>query len=229
MPPGFEFLLARRQGHRLCPVAARSIGTDEQPGASIAGSAKLSACAGRRRRHPRADWSWRGRRNLGDRPYDLRRGRRTACAAGPFEIRALSPRADGVLPKTWARLGILSIVAVLPAWACSPNSASARRSGRIAKMARRLGAGDLTGACRAALSRWRTRQPDDGPQPYPPRRSNSSVATSRSSTQNCRRAQELEALEKQRLDVAVNNMAQGLILYDASERVVICNRHNSRK
>ena len=42
--------------------------------------------------------------------------------------------------------------------------------------------------------------------------------------QKLRRARELEALEKQRLDVAVNNMAQGLILYDASERVVICNQ-----
>ncbi|GAC1339076.1 MAG: EAL domain-containing protein [Beijerinckiaceae bacterium] len=32
------------------------------------------------------------------------------------------------------------------------------------------------------------------------------------------------ALEKQRLDVAVNNMTQGLLLYDSSARLVVCNR-----
>ncbi len=30
-------------------------------------------------------------------------------------------------------------------------------------------------------------------------------------------------LEKQRLDTAVNNMTQGLLLFDASQRLVICN------
>ena len=31
-------------------------------------------------------------------------------------------------------------------------------------------------------------------------------------------------LEKQRLDTAINNMTQGLLLFDAAERIVICNR-----
>jgi len=31
-------------------------------------------------------------------------------------------------------------------------------------------------------------------------------------------------LEKERLDAAVNNMWQGLLLFDASERMVICNQ-----
>jgi diguanylate cyclase (GGDEF)-like protein/PAS domain S-box-containing protein len=31
-------------------------------------------------------------------------------------------------------------------------------------------------------------------------------------------------LEKQRLDTAINNMTQGLLLFDASERIVVCNR-----
>ncbi|WP_363331211.1 EAL domain-containing protein [Bradyrhizobium sp.] len=31
-------------------------------------------------------------------------------------------------------------------------------------------------------------------------------------------------LEKQRLDVAINNMTQGLLLYDSSERLIVCNR-----
>jgi PAS domain-containing protein len=32
------------------------------------------------------------------------------------------------------------------------------------------------------------------------------------------------ALEKQRLDVAVNNMTQGLLLFDSSQRLVVCNQ-----
>jgi diguanylate cyclase (GGDEF)-like protein len=31
-------------------------------------------------------------------------------------------------------------------------------------------------------------------------------------------------IEKQRLDTAINNMSQGLLLYDSSERLVVCNR-----
>ena len=31
-------------------------------------------------------------------------------------------------------------------------------------------------------------------------------------------------LEKQRLDVAINNMTQGLLLYDAAERLIVCNQ-----
>ena len=31
-------------------------------------------------------------------------------------------------------------------------------------------------------------------------------------------------LEKQRLDMAINNMSQGLLLFDSSERIVVCNR-----
>ena len=33
-----------------------------------------------------------------------------------------------------------------------------------------------------------------------------------------------QALEQQRFDIAVNNMTQGLLLFDSSERVVVCNR-----
>ena len=41
--------------------------------------------------------------------------------------------------------------------------------------------------------------------------------------QNRESQQRLES-EKQRLDTALNNMAQGLVLYDASARIVICNQ-----
>jgi diguanylate cyclase (GGDEF)-like protein/PAS domain S-box-containing protein len=39
-----------------------------------------------------------------------------------------------------------------------------------------------------------------------------------------RLAQQRLTLEKQRLDTAVNNMSQGLLLFDSSERLVVCNQ-----
>jgi diguanylate cyclase (GGDEF)-like protein len=38
------------------------------------------------------------------------------------------------------------------------------------------------------------------------------------------RSKQRLALEKQRLDIALDNMSQGFLLYDASERIVFCNR-----
>jgi diguanylate cyclase (GGDEF)-like protein len=39
-----------------------------------------------------------------------------------------------------------------------------------------------------------------------------------------RRSEQLLRLEKQRLDTAVDNMTQGLLLFDSSQRVVVCNK-----
>ncbi len=43
-------------------------------------------------------------------------------------------------------------------------------------------------------------------------------------SQQHRQSQRRLTLEKQRLDTAVNNMTQGLLLFDASQRLVICNQ-----
>jgi diguanylate cyclase (GGDEF)-like protein len=43
-------------------------------------------------------------------------------------------------------------------------------------------------------------------------------------SQQHRSAQQRLTLEKQRLDTAVNNMIQGLLLFDASQRLVVCNQ-----
>ena len=43
-------------------------------------------------------------------------------------------------------------------------------------------------------------------------------------SQQHRGSRRLLSLEKQRLDTAVNNMTQGLLLFDASQRLVICNK-----
>ncbi len=43
-------------------------------------------------------------------------------------------------------------------------------------------------------------------------------------SQQHRLAQQRLMLEKQRLDTAVNNMTQGLLLFDSSQRLVVCNQ-----
>ena len=43
-------------------------------------------------------------------------------------------------------------------------------------------------------------------------------------SQQHRSSQERLTLEKQRLDIAVNNIPQGLVLYDASARIIVCNQ-----
>jgi diguanylate cyclase (GGDEF)-like protein len=43
-------------------------------------------------------------------------------------------------------------------------------------------------------------------------------------SQQHRSAQQTLTLEKQRLDTAVNNMRQGLLLFDSSERLIVCNQ-----
>ena len=43
-------------------------------------------------------------------------------------------------------------------------------------------------------------------------------------SQQHRLAQQRLMLEKQRLDTAVNNMTQGLLLFDSAQRLVICNQ-----
>ena len=94
--------------------------------------------------------------------------------------------------------------------------------GRIAKMAQSLGAGDLSARIapphpRGELGSLMTVLNQTAASLERQRRDIEQL------NHRLREAQELEALERQRLDIALNNMAQGLILYDASERVVICN------
>ena len=43
-------------------------------------------------------------------------------------------------------------------------------------------------------------------------------------SQQHRASQQRLTLEKQRLDTAVNNMTQGLLLFDSSQRLVVCNQ-----
>ena len=121
------------------------------------------------------------------------------------------PRRSGVLPKNGTVLGILSIVL----FACVGLFAEfgiRSQIGRIAKMAARLGAGDLTARVAPPYPRGEL-----GSLMTVLNHTASSLEIQRRDIEDLNArlqlAQELEAVEKQRLDTAVNNMTQGLILY----------------
>ena len=220
LPPGFEFLLVDDKGTIFVRSPAQHR-TDEQPGASIAGSAKLrlaleNAATTRELTGHGGDaeiWATAHTISVGGVALHVLLGRSKSELVAAAERR---------LAEDMGALAILSIV-LFAGVGLFAEFGIRSQIGRIAKMARRLGAGDLT--ARVA-------------PPYPGgelgslmtvlNHTASSLELQRRDieelNQKLRRAQELEALEKQRLDVAVNNMAQGLILYDASERVVICNQ-----
>ena len=94
---------------------------------------------------------------------------------------------------------------------------------RIAKMAALLGAGDLSARVAPPYPRGEL-----GSLMLVLNHAASSLEVQRRDIEDLNArlqlSQELESIDKQRLDTAVNNMTQGLILYDASERVVVHNQ-----
>ncbi|WKA28502.1 bifunctional diguanylate cyclase/phosphodiesterase [Bradyrhizobium roseum] len=220
LPPGVEFLLVDDKGTIFVrsPAPHRA---EEQAGASIANSARhrlaLESAATTRElaRHGGDAEVWATAHTIAVGGVGLH----VLLGRSKSELVAAAERR---LAEDMGALAILSIVLFVGVGLFAEFGIRSQ-IGRIAKMAQRLGAGDLT--ARVA-------------PPYPGgefgslmtvlNHTASSLELQRRDieelNQKLRQAQELEALEKQRLDVAVNNMAQGLILYDASERVVICNR-----
>ncbi len=220
LPTGHEFLLVDDKGTIFArsPASHRA---EEQPGASIANSdrhrlalqnpATTTEFAGRG--GDAEVWATAHTMSVGGVALHVLVGRSKSELVAAVERR---------LAEDMGALAILSIV-LFAGVGMFAEFGIRSQIGRIAKMARRLGAGDLT--ARVA-------------PPYPGgelgslmtvlNHTASSLERQRRDIENLnqklRRAQELEAIEKQRLDVALNNMAQGLILYDASERVVICNQ-----
>jgi diguanylate cyclase (GGDEF)-like protein len=126
------------------------------------------------------------------------------------------------LAEDMAILGLLSILLFAGVWLLAELGIRSQIS-RIAAMAKRLGAGDLGARV---------------PPPYPSGElgnlmnvlNGAAVSLERQHrdiedlNEKLRKSQQLEAREKQRLDIAVNNMTQGLLLFDSSERIVVCNR-----
>jgi diguanylate cyclase (GGDEF)-like protein len=126
------------------------------------------------------------------------------------------------LAEDMAILGILSILLFAGVWLLAEVGIRFQIS-RIAIMAGRLGAGDLTARVLP---------------PYPKGELGSLMTVLNGTAaslerqrhdiedlnEKLRQSQRLETLEKQRLDIALDNMTQGLLVFDASERLVVCNR-----
>jgi diguanylate cyclase (GGDEF)-like protein len=119
-------------------------------------------------------------------------------------------------------LGILSVLLFTGVWLLAEVGIRFQIS-RISKMAERLGAGELGARVLA---------------PYPKGELGGLVTVLNGAAaslerqrhdiedlnQKLRQSQQMETLEKQRLDIALDNMTQGLLLFDASERLVVCNQ-----
>jgi diguanylate cyclase (GGDEF)-like protein/PAS domain S-box-containing protein len=134
----------------------------------------------------------------------------------------LTAAPDRRLAEDMVILGIVSILLFAGAWLLVELAIRSQIS-RIVTMAERLGAGDLGARILP---------------PYPKGELGGLMTVLNGTASSLERqkrdiddlnlrlsqSQRLEALEKQRLDVALDNMTQGLLLFDASERIVVCNQ-----
>ena len=218
LPPGFEVLLADRKGTVLAWSDAPP--RDGRPGTSIANSAlfRVTADVGGPQELLNADgvtqvWSAAKTLPIGGVSLHVMVGRSKS------ELTAAPNRR---LLEDMTILGVISLLLFAGVWLLAEVGIRVQIS-RIATMAGRLGAGDL--AARVL-------------PPYPRgelgslmRVLNGAAASLERQrhdiedlNEKLRQSQSLETLEKQRLDIALDNMTQGLLLFDGSETLVVCNQ-----
>jgi signal transduction histidine kinase/HAMP domain-containing protein/ActR/RegA family two-component response regulator len=119
-------------------------------------------------------------------------------------------------------LGALSVLLFAGVWLLAEIGIR-RQISRIARMAGRLGAGDLTARVlppypKGELGRLMKVLNGTADSLERQRRDIEEL------NEKLRGSQALAALEKQRLDIALNNMTQGLVLFDRDTRIIICNQ-----
>jgi diguanylate cyclase (GGDEF)-like protein len=151
-------------------------------------------------------------------------------ATGGVDLRVIVGRSEAEVVAAANRrhaegtiiIGLLSILLAAGVWLVAERGVRFQ-IGRIVAMVERLAAGDLTARV----------QP-----PYPSGELgglmtvlNSAAASlerqrldASDLNQKLAQSQQLEAQEKRWLDIAVSNMSQGLLVFDASARIVVCNR-----
>ncbi|MDO9296482.1 EAL domain-containing protein [Bradyrhizobium sp.] len=218
LPRGFEVLLADRNGTVLsrspAPLGAGG------PGASIADSAMFRVAADRGGSKELVNASgetqvWSASETLAVGGVNLH----VMVGRSKSELVAAPNRR---LAEDMAILGVLSLLLFAGVWLLAEVGIRVQIS-RIAAMAGRLGAGDLAARI---------------PPPYPRgelgslmRVLNGTAASLERQrhdiedlNEKLRQSQSLEMLEKQRLDIALDNMTQGLVLFDRSERLIVCNQ-----
>ena len=219
LPPGFEVLLADSKGTVLTwsPAQLRADG----PGTSIANSALFRFAAenaGGTKELVNPDgetqvWAVADTLRIGGVNLHVIVGRsKSELVAAP----------NRRLAEDIGILGVLSILLFAGVWLLAELGIRSQIS-RIATMAERLGAGDLGARVlppypKGELGRLMTVLNGTAASLERQRRDIEDL------NEKLRHSQQLEALEKQRLDIALNNMTQGSLLFDASERIVVCNQ-----
>jgi diguanylate cyclase (GGDEF)-like protein len=219
LPSGFEVLLADSKGTVLTwsPAKLRA----DRPGTSIANSAlfRFAAEHGDATRelvNPDGEsqvWADVDALGIGGVNLHIIVGRlKSELVAAP----------NRRLAEDTGVLGVLSILLFAGVWLLAELGIRFQIS-RIAAMAERLGAGDLGARVlppypKGELGRLMTVLNGTAGSLERQRRDIEDL------NEKLRHSQRLEAAEKQRLDIALNNMTQGLLLFDAAERIVICNQ-----
>jgi diguanylate cyclase (GGDEF)-like protein len=219
LPSGFEVLLADSKGTVLTwsPAKLRA----DRPGTSIANSAlfRFAAEHGDATRelvNPDGEsqvWADVDALGIGGVNLHIIVGRlKSELVAAP----------NRRLAEDAGVLGILSLLLFAGVWLLAELSIRSQ-IGRIATMAERLGAGDLAARVlppypKGELGGLTTVLNGTAESLERQRRDIEDL------NEKLRHSQRLEAVDKQRLDIALNNMTQGLLLFDATERIVICNQ-----
>jgi diguanylate cyclase (GGDEF)-like protein len=216
LPRGFEIVLADSDG----VVLDRSPASPGRTATSIAGSDLFRFAVerpGTARELPDADgerhvWAVAGTVPIGGVSLHVLTGRlKSELVAAPNQR----------LVEDLAVLGVLALALIAGIFLLADRSIRAQIS-RIAEMAQRLGAGDLGARvqppfAKGELGNLMTVLNDTA----------ASLQSQRNDIEDLnerlRQSQEHEALEKDRLDIAVRNMSQGLLLFDAAGRIVVCN------
>jgi diguanylate cyclase (GGDEF)-like protein len=126
------------------------------------------------------------------------------------------------LAEDMAVLAVFSILLIAGVWLLAELGIRSQ-IGRIADVAERIAAGDLAARILPPFPKGEL-----GNLMSVLNGAAASLQLQRRDIENLNhrlsRSQQQEEQEKRRLDIAVNNIIQGLLLFDADERIVVCNR-----
>jgi diguanylate cyclase (GGDEF)-like protein/PAS domain S-box-containing protein len=219
LPPGADILLVDREGTVL--VGSSSKPGAESPGSSIAaselfrfaaqksgGTKELADASGDTKVWTVADTPAVGGVNL----YVMAGLAKSELVAAP----------NRRLAEDMAVLAAFSVLLIACVWLMAELGIRSQIR-RIADVAERIGAGDLSARIQQPYANGEL-----GKLMSLLNGAAASIQRQRHDIETLNerlsRSQQLEKLERERLDIAINNIIQGLVLVDADARIVVCNR-----
>uniref|UniRef100_Q07PV4 Diguanylate cyclase/phosphodiesterase n=1 Tax=Rhodopseudomonas palustris (strain BisA53) TaxID=316055 RepID=Q07PV4_RHOP5 len=219
LPPGGEILLVDRNGTVLVGSSARP-GAAE-PGGSIAASELFRFAAG----------NAGGTRELADAAGETTVwtvAETQAIGGVNLYVIAGHVKSDLVaapnlrLAEDMAVLAVFSLLLIAGVWLLAEIGIRSQL-GRIAKLAERIAAGDLSARILPPFPKGEL-----GNLMSLLNGAADSIQTQRRDIEHLNirllQSQQLEKTERERLDIAISNITRGLLMYDADGRLVVCNR-----